>query len=253
MKGEEERSGAAFVDAHCHIDLFPDPAAVVSEAETGAIHTIAVTNAPSVFFHTRDLARGTRFVHAAVGLHPELVPARRHELDRMWSMLEETRLVGEVGLDSVTGDPSERRAQREVFSRIVERCAACRDKVLSVHSRRAAGDVLDIVGENFPGTVILHWFSGTVRELERAVRCGCRFSVGPAMVKSKHGIELLKAMPAERVLTETDGPFVKAGTRHARPIDVVSVVNEIAKLWQTTEEEARKRIFRTFTEILEVR
>ena len=145
----------------------------------------------------------------------------------MWPMLDQTRFVGEIGLDYVTSDPANRSAQKEVFSQIVERCAAYGDKVLSVHSRRSAADVISVIGDRFPGSVILHWFSGSRRELERAIEFGFYFSVGPAMVRSKNGLALLSAMPRERVLTETDGPFVQTDGRPARPSDTASVVSAI--------------------------
>jgi len=61
------------VDAHCHLDLFPDPAALARHVNERRIHTIAVTNAPSVFAHTEHLAAGSAYLHPAIGLHPELV------------------------------------------------------------------------------------------------------------------------------------------------------------------------------------
>src|SRR3954471_19043262 len=71
----------AVVDAHCHIDLYQNPKAVVAQAEALAIRTIAVTNAPSVFTYTRDLTAGCRYVRPAAGLHPELVHSHGHELE----------------------------------------------------------------------------------------------------------------------------------------------------------------------------
>jgi TatD DNase family protein len=62
--------------------------------------------------------------------------------------LAETRFVGEIGLDYVTSDRELRRRQREVFSQILARCAEHRDKVLTVHSRRSASDVIAATGEN---------------------------------------------------------------------------------------------------------
>jgi len=235
-----------FIDAHFHLDLFKDPAQLVREIEQLQIQTIAVTNAPSVFFHTLELSRLTRFLMPAVGLHPELVATHRRELDAMWPLLDETRFVGEIGLDYVTGDPENRAAQREVFSRIVERCAAYGDKVLSIHSRRSAADVISVIGDRYPGRVILHWFSGSRRELERAIDSGFYFSVGPSMVKSKNGLALLSVMPRSKVLTETDGPFVQTKGRPARPGDVVSVTEAISHLWKVPPAEVRATISNNF-------
>jgi TatD DNase family protein len=235
------------VDAHCHIDLLgKDEASVVEEIERRRVHTIAVTNTPSVFFHTRDLAVGKRYLYPAIGLHPELVGSRSHELDLLWPHLAETRFVGEVGLDYVTSDLHLRRKQRDVFSTILSRCADYGDKVVTVHSRRSASDVIAAVGSGFPGTVILHWFSGTRRELEQAVTIGCWFSVNPAMFRSKTGPQLVELMPKDRLLTETDGPFVKIGNRGAVPSDALDAVRGLAEAWNASVEDAAACVLDNF-------
>lgn len=241
---------APLVDAHCHVDLYPSPEALVREIEAAAVHTVAVTNAPSVFFHTRDLAAGCRYVHPAVGLHPQLVAQRSAELERMWPHLQETRFVGEVGLDYGTTDQGERRLQREVFGRILERCAALGGKVLTVHSRRAAKDVIDAVGPAFRGTVILHWFSGTAGELDRAAANGLFFSVNPAMTLSRSGQALIARMPRGRVLTETDGPFVEVGGQPARPPQTAGVIDHLARVWGIGTGQARAEVADTFARLL---
>lgn len=234
------------VDAHCHIDLFPRPLELIEDAERRRIHTIAVTNAPSVFYHTRNLCCGRDLVHAAVGLHPELVHSHGRELQQMWAHLEETRFVGEVGLDYVTSDQELRRNQRGVFSAILSRCAERRDSVITVHSRRSAGDVISAVGEKFPGTVILHWFSGTREELDRAAAIGCWFSVNPSMVASRNGQILTAKMPRDRVLTETDGPFIKVHGEAARPPDVIDAVKGLASIWELSIEDAAAIVLQNF-------
>ena len=105
-------SPSAFVDAHCHIDLFPLPEQIVEQAEAHRIYTIAVTNAPSVFAHTAGLASGSKYIRPAIGLHPELVHSHSHELDQFRSHLAHTRYVGEVGLDYTTSDHEVRLLQR---------------------------------------------------------------------------------------------------------------------------------------------
>lgn len=241
-----------YVDAHFHFDLFKDPAQLIAEIERLQVQTIAVTNAPSVFHHTFAVSRSTRYLIPAVGLHPELIATHARELDAMWPLLEQTRFVGEIGLDYVTSDHANRAAQREVFSRIVERCSTYGDKILSIHSRRSAADVISTIGERYPGRIILHWFSGSRRELERAIASGFYFSVGPAMVRSKTGGLLLSTMPKDRVLTETDGPFVQTSGRPARPGDVASVLETIAEHWNVSIAEAKATVARNFATLVSV-
>lgn len=229
-----------YVDAHCHLDLFSDPVVLARKINEQRVHTVAVTNAPSVFAHTERLAAGSRYLRAAAGLHPELVATHGGELERLWPCLERTPYVGEVGLDYSTSDAALRARQRVVFERILERCATLRDKTITVHSRRAASDTIDAIGDRFHGKVILHWFTGTRREVERAVRFGLYFSVNPAMVTSQKGRELVDAMPRDRVLTESDGPFVKLGPQPADPTSAPIVLNYLARAWRIQVDEVAR-------------
>lgn len=238
------------VDTHCHLDLYPDHASVLAESERAGIYTIAVTNTPSVFRHSASLTRDARFVRTALGLHPEFARAREHELALLDTLIEETRYVGEIGLDYVTDDTEDREAQRRVFTAFLDRSAARGNKVLTIHSRRAADDVVAMVGESFPGTVILHWFSGPPRVFRRAIAQGCYFSVNTAMLASASGARLIQEMPRERVLTETDGPFISISGRPARPVDIEKVILNLASLWNLDLEEAAGNIWRNFAKTL---
>jgi TatD DNase family protein len=248
----DEPLETALVDAHCHIDLFPSPAKIVAAIEERCVHTIAVTNAPFVFEHTQELAKRSRFIHAALGLHPELIASHGSQLNQMLSLLSETRFIGEVGLDYVTSDRSLRQQQAAVFSRILEECAALGNKIITVHSRRSARDVIAAVGPNFPGRVILHWFSGTGAEAKKALAYGLWFSVNIAMAQSANGQNILRDLPRDRVLTETDGPFVKVSGQAQTPSDVAAVLPVLASIWNVPEAEVRSIVAQNFQRLLEI-
>lgn len=234
------------VDAHCHVDLFPNPAKLVAEAEAARVHTIAVTNAPFVYAHTAALARGKVYVHPALGLHPELVASHGHEVARIPDLLKEVRFVGEIGLDYTTRDAALRAEQRRVFGKILEYCASDPAKVLTVHSRHAANDVVAAIGQGFPCRVILHWFTGTVRELERAIAAGIYFSLNAAMLASRSGNALVAAMPRDRVLTESDGPFVKTSGTQASPLSIRALVSVLARFWDVSPKDAAATVRKNF-------
>jgi TatD DNase family protein len=242
----------AFVDAHCHVDLFERPDQIIAEAETKRLYTIAVTNVPSVFRHTAMLVSHCRYVRPAIGLHPELVHSHGNQIEMLQPLLKETRYVGEIGLDYTTADKYLRNIQRNIFTRILGWCAEYKDKVLTLHSRRAVADTIAAVGKDYPGRPILHWFTGTVRELEQAASNGLYFSVNFAMVQSKKGQLLISRMPVERVLTETDGPFVKFHSHPAKPSDINHVLEGLANLWHISFEETREKVLANFRSLLGV-
>jgi TatD DNase family protein len=241
---------ASLIDTHCHVDLFPDPAALIREIERRRVYTIAVTNAPSVFPRLSEMIGKARYVRAALGLHPELAAERHRELMQFAELLPQTRYVGEVGLDYQTTVEAERAVQRRVLTTIIEQCDAAGGKVVTVHSRRAAEDVVSAFGERFRGTYILHWYSGGTRALKRAVANGAYFSCNTAMVRSMRGRAILAEVPRERVLTETDGPFVTIDDAPAEPHRVAIVLEGLAKLWSTTADEARRTVYQNFSVLL---
>lgn len=200
---------------------------------------MSVTTTPKAWRGTAALARGAPRIRTALGLHPQIAHERHGELALFEGLLSETRYVGEVGLDGSPELRPHQDVQRRCFDRILHACAKEGGRVMSVHSRRAADAVLDAF-ENVPGagTMILHWFSGRGRELDRAVRLGCWFSVGPAMVRSQRGKDLLTAIPRDRVLTETDGPFASGGDGPLQPGEVSAAIAACQAAWGIPAEEA---------------
>ncbi|CAG4892801.1 Qat anti-phage system TatD family nuclease QatD [Paraburkholderia gardini] len=224
---------AGLVDFHCHLDLYPDHQAAVQESEDAGVFTLAVTTTPRAWPRNHELAQRTRHVRAALGLHPQLVAERADELDLWDRHLPETRYVGEVGLDAGPRFYKSIDLQKRVFQHVLQRCAEAGDKVVTVHSIRAARIVLDHIESYLPparGKVVLHWFTGTKAEATRALELGCYFSINAAMLDNQRHSAMVAAIPFERLLTETDGPFTKTGTRPSKPADVAAVIERLGSL-----------------------
>jgi len=221
------------IDFHCHLDLYPDHAAAVREVEAAGIFTLAVTTTPKAWARNHELTRDTRHVRAALGLHPQLVSSRAEEIALWETLLPETRYVGEVGLDAGPRFYKSLDQQKDVFARVLRACSRSGGKIITVHSVRAAKAVLDHIEEHLPqGTnrVVLHWFTGSKSEAERAIEMGCYFSVNGTMLNNEKAATLVKSLPVGRVLTETDGPFTEVDDRPSKPSDVAGTVQALAKL-----------------------
>jgi TatD DNase family protein len=215
------------------IDLFVEPQRVIEEIERRNIGVLSVTTTPSAWTGTSRLAEGCPPIRTALGLHPQLAHERIHELGLFEKFLPETRFVGEIGLD---GSPALRSGwlyQVEVFDTILKLCADAGGKIASIHSRRAAGAVLDAIGEHpGMGRAILHWFSGSKTELRRAVDLGCWFSLGPAMLRTSKGRSLVSAMPRTKILLETDAPFAALPNQRLHPWDIQLAAEALCSIWQ---------------------
>lgn len=226
-------AGAALVDFHCHLDLYPDHEAAIERCEREAVYTLAVTTTPKAWTRNHQLASATKYVRAALGLHPQLVDSRADELALWKDLAAETRYVGEVGLDSGPRHFRSLDRQKEVFGEILNRCAELGDRILTVHSVRSVKTVLDMIETRLPrsrGQIVMHWFTGTAAEVRRAVELGLYFSINHAMLDGNRGRSLVQGIPVERLLTETDGPFTLTSGRPSQPSDVSIAVVELARM-----------------------
>ena len=224
---------SGLVDFHCHLDLYPDHKAEVERCEQEGVFTLAVTTTPMAWPRNHELASSTRHVRAALGLHPQLIADRAHEIGLWDELLPRTRFVGEVGLDAGPRFYTSLETQNQVFAHILSACAAARNKILTVHSVRSTKAVLDMIEKYMPpthGRVVFHWFTGTAAEARRAFDLGCYFSVNAEMVFNAKRVATTKLLPLNRILTETDGPFTKTNSRPSRPSDVCIAVDALARL-----------------------
>jgi TatD DNase family protein len=236
----------------CHLDRFNDPSAVLDAAAHARVITVVVTELPSRFQLLQTQLRGRERVRVALGFHPLAIPRDiAYELALFRSLLERTDYVGEVGLDhSQPGRESVRR-QRDVFERILGMPDSCK-KVLTVHSRRAEKETIDLLIAA-KATAILHWYSGPLGLMDRALAGGLYFSANPAMLSRRNGRRIIEALPRERVVTETDAPYTKVDNRPAEPRDISIVVDDLAGVWGITPDEARDSIFSTMSRATQTR
>ncbi|GFO67494.1 TatD family hydrolase [Geomonas limicola] len=241
------------VDFHCHLDLYPDHEAAVARAEAARVYTLSVTTTPKAWPRNHELTRGTRYVRAALGMHPQLVAERIDELPLWERHLPETRYVGEVGLDAGPRFYESIELQKHVFRTILERCSEAGGKILSIHSLRSVPVVLDMIERYLPrnrGAVVLHWFTGSKSEARRAAALGCYFSLNAEMIRSDRGRALIESLPLDHILTETDGPFTHIDERPAEPLDIRVTTETLAKVRNVTVDEIAKAILANLQALL---
>lgn len=242
---QEPRQSPRWVDFHCHLDLYKDHAALIAECDRERVATLAVTTTPKAWARNGELAARSSQVRVALGLHPQLVAQREGELPLLERLLADARYVGEVGLDASPRFYRSFPTQERVFDRILRACAEHGGKILTVHSARAVGKVLGHIERTLPpdrGRVVLHWFTGTPAEARRAVALGCYFSINAEMLRSPKHRQFVANLPIDRVLSETDGPFIQAGGRPVRPREVAATVEQLAALRSLSVEAMARTI-----------
>ena len=239
------------IDFHCHLDLYPNPQEVRDECERRGLHVLSVTTTPSAWKETSALAARSQRIRTALGLHPQLAHERQNELALFDTLLPDAPFIGEIGLDGAPEFRKYWRQQIAVFEHILTKCRDGGGRIMSLHSRRASGAVLDYL-EKFSsaGTPVLHWFSGSRRDLDRAINLGCWFSIGPAMLATEKGRLLAARMPRERVLTESDGPFAQLNGVSLMPWQVENAIQALSQVWSLPPEEVDQSIHRNLRSLL---
>lgn len=222
------------LDLHAHIepDIAPDELVALDAA------VFAVTRS----LGEAEVALGRMDTTAVwgVGCHPGLVGAHRDfSRVRFAELIDRTAFVGEVGLDGKSRVPM--ATQVETMRAILEALTDT-PRLVSLHSYGATDRLLQLLSEARPAGAVLHWWLGSPAETTRAIDLGCYFSINTAM--SKHG-DLLRSLPLDRVLIETDHPF---GDRRApsprRPGSAGDVEESLSMIHGVSAQALRIAVWR---------
>ena len=213
----------ALADMHCHLDFSSDAAALARLAQAHGVVAFSNTVTPEGYLAAHDALAGFPNVRTGVGLHPWWVADGRcgaEQAELACRLIQETRFVGEVGLDFTPRREGTFETQLDAFERIIDACCTQSGKVISIHAVRSATAVLDVLerhGATRSNACILHWFSGSSQELAHARELGCHFSVNPNMLATKRGRAYVRQIPPGRLLLETDLPDEGTDAAQAGP------------------------------------
>ena len=111
------------------------------------------------------------------------------------------------------------------------------NKVLSVHSRMAEKDTLDILMRNDVKRAIIHWYTGDIETLKMFVEAGYYFSINANMCATIKGQNIVKRIPLDKLLVESDGPFTKVNSQKYTPMDLTQTYSCLASLLGITDLE----------------
>ena len=211
------------IDTHCHLHLLEEPAReVVGRARAAGVgHLVDVGVDLESSRQAAENAGRLEGVSATAGVHPhDAVTLSPQVLEELRALLADQRVVavGETGLDYFR-DHSPRDVQRAAFAAHV-RLARELDKALVVHSRDAFEDVLAVLErEGPPERVVLHCFSGDERMAARALDAGYHVSfAGTVTFKNARRLrEACAVVPLERMVLETDSPYLSPHPFRGRP------------------------------------
>jgi TatD DNase family protein len=224
------------IDTHAHLDALDDPAGALERARAAGVdRVVAIGSGLASARATLELASREGGVFAALGIHPHQA-ASGESLNELRRLMEERVVaVGEIGLDFFR-DYAPRDDQRRVFADQLE-LAAELGKPVVIHSRAAAEETAAML-EEFPGLVVLHCFSSP-ELLPAALERGYYVSFAGNVTYPK-AIDLRDAaarIAGDRLLAETDCPYLSPQPVRGRPNEPAYVMHTVAALAQARAED----------------
>ena len=197
-------------DAHIHLsdtEYENDIPLILNSMKKLCIKACCVSMDYTSSKKTLELGKKSDFILPFIGMHPEKA---QDDTESIFKLIVENNEkisgIGEIGLDSTyTNSDEEFQKQEEVFKTQLS-YAEKFGKPVSIHSRKTLDQILEILPSYKIPSVLLHWFDGSKKQLQKAMDLQCYVSFGPVMVYSQDKQVLLSKANKDRILVETDGP-----------------------------------------------
>ena len=248
------------IDSHCHLDFdglsnrLPEVLAAMAANDVAGCMTIGVTleEAPQVL----TIAQAHEQVFASVGVHPEYADHQEPDVETLCALAQHPKVlaIGETGLD-YHWHKDRPEWQRERF-RVHIRAAKLLNKPLVIHTREAAEDTLAILKEEGASAVggILHCFTENLAVAEEAIALGFYISISGivSFKKAEQVHEVARSVPLDRLLVETDSPYLAPVPYRGKPNEpayVRHVAEAIADLRQISYAEVAEASSRNFLKL----
>ncbi|QFT87676.1 putative deoxyribonuclease YcfH [Bacillus sp. THAF10] len=214
-------------DMHIHIDYFKNYNQMYNSFERNKIYALFVTNLPEIFQKCIREFPDSKYVKLGLGYNPQLVEMYKFNQKLFEVMLPFTKYIGEVGLDYSKEFVHTKREQQKAFDYICSQSAKTK-RIMSIHSRGAEADVLAMLRDNKVDYAVFHWFSGNKEIVYKIIEQGYYLSVNYSMLDSKKGFDIIKSIPIDRLLIETDAPFGKTNIK-GNPYNLSEIYYQFSK------------------------
>lgn len=230
------------IDVHCHFDVSDNPVKYITNNELKKVVTIGMTNLPSHFKMGYRHIVHLKYIRLALGMHPLRANEHEREFSKFSELINLTTYIGEVGLDFSKDGVQTKEQQIKSFEFVLDTINR-KKKIISLHSRRAEKEVLEMLIDKKINSAIFHWYSGSLIVLKEIVNEGYYFSVNSAMINSINGRKIIGLIPKELILTETDFPYIKNS-------NIISVYKYLSILWEMSTVEVEKIIDNNLKELI---
>lgn len=217
------------IDFHVHIDYYENFNEIYNYYVENRIYALFVTNLPQIFEKAQSSFYESKYVKIALGYHPEMVQYKKFDKEMFDKNILRTKYIGEVGLDFSKNFRQYKYEQIDIFKYIC--CQSGKhNRLLSVHSRNAEEDSVEILTTNNVQFAVFHWYTGGTKVLKKIIDSGYYLSINPSMLSTQKGINIMRSVPTERILVESDGPYGKFQKKVFKPENLETIYKEFEKV-----------------------
>ena len=244
-----------FIDAHVHLDKYGDLLdQALQEIDTEPIFTVATAMDLPSYLELQQIAERSNLVLPTFGIHPRRAAEYVDRLSEIGRYIESSPGIGEIGLDfHWVRDSATYPAQRKVLEYFI---AAAREqnKFVNLHTKAGEKEILDLLERYDIKRAIIHWYSGPMDILRALIDYGCYFTIGVEVLYSDYIKAIARTIPDHLLLTETDNPgalrWLKKTDEIGMPIAIKDVVDGLARVRQTTQEEIQLLVQGNFARLI---
>ncbi|MEM8863651.1 MAG: TatD family hydrolase [Chloroflexota bacterium] len=197
-----------FVDAHTHLDHYSgqELPIILDQIEQMPCRVWAVSMDLESWATTQQIAAKQPQILPTFGIHPWNAHLYADRLDELDEPTAGSAHIGEIGLDFHWVEEKDRWPLQEVVFDYFLKKAAEQNKIVNLHTKGVEQLVLQKLKQFKVERAIVHWYSGDVVTFDELVTYGCYFTFGVELLHSQLIQELAQRCPADKLLTETDGP-----------------------------------------------
>lgn len=243
-----------YIDSHTHLESFKENIdKAIDDINRNKIITLANSMDIDSYLLNKEISKNSDFIIPIFGIHPWRAGEFRGDLKELIQYIEESKYIGEIGLDYVwVEDKNTYKKQREIFKFILKESVK-RNKVVSLHTKGAEEEIYNELERYRYNKAIIHWYSGELDILDKFIQLGCYFTISVDVGYSKLTEEILREIPLERLLVETDGPTALEWVNgcYGYPSEVKNVVKKISNILNVDENKLKDIIYENWIRLME--
>ena len=221
-----------YIDFHNHIDFYKDEEidSVINCINSNKIMTIACSMDEESYLNNIEISKKSDYIVPIFGIHPW----------RVTNYIKNTPLIGEIGLDfHWVEDKDTYPYQIKVFEYFLQ-CAKKYNKYINVHTKGCEELILNLLRKyDVSSQTIIHWYSGDKDILKQLIDAKCYFTGSVDLGYINHSKDIIKEIPANKLLAETDGPTALQWVNgvYGMPYEIKNVYENICEIKKLDIEE----------------